>query len=155
MKKIVSIPLAILLPVLIGGCGKPVDPRESFNLERAEMKWNSTTRQWIEAELRQLEYGESLYNSFCAACHLSSGEGQSVMGAPALKDNGFVRGPVKAVAGKVLFSTGSTMPRFDRSLDDRQVAAILSYIRNAWGKQLGEVVKADVVARARQVKKAP
>ena len=155
MKRIVSIPLAILMSCLMAGCGKPADPRDAFNLKNAEMKWNSTTRQWIEPELRQLEYGESLYNSFCAACHLSSGEGQALMGAPALKDNGFVRGPVKAVAGKLLFSKGSSMPRFDRSLDDHQAAAILSYIRNAWGEQVGEVIKADVVAAVRQAQKAP
>jgi cytochrome c oxidase subunit 2 len=136
-------------------CGKAADPAEQFNVRKAEAKWNSTKRQWLELELRQLERGESLYNSFCAACHLSSGEGQLAMGAPALRDNAFARGAEKPLVRKVLFSSGSTMPPFAASLDDAQIAAILSYVRNAWGDQLGDPVKASLVAEVRQVGKSP
>ncbi len=145
----------LIIAGLLTACGKPADPAEQFNLGKAEAKWNSTKRQWLELELRQLEHGESLYNSFCAACHLSSGEGQLVMGAPALRGNAFVHGAVKPLARKVLFTSGSTMPSFAASLDDSQIAAILSYVRNAWGEQLGEPVRASLVAEVRRAGKSP
>ena len=145
----------LLACCLVSACSQPVDPRDQFSLEAAQARWNTAGIHWQEADLRQLEYGMSLYNSFCAACHLSSGEGQSVMGAPALRKNSFVRGPIGDVAKKVLFSNGSTMPSFHRSLDDEQVAAILGYIRNAWGDQTGSLIEQQLVARVRQPGKSP
>ena len=142
--------VALMLACLFVACSEPVDPRAQFNLEAAQARWNSPGKQWQEAELRQLEYGMHSYNSFCAACHLTSGEGQAVMGAPALVNNSFVRGPVDDVARKVLFSKGSSMPPFNRSLDDEQIAAILSYVRNAWGDQTGSLIEQQQVTRARQ-----
>lgn len=147
--------VTLIMAGLLMACGKPADPAGQFNVRKAEAKWNSTKRQWLEQELRQLEQGESLYNSFCAACHLSSGEGQLAMGAPALRDNAFARGAERQVAEKVLFSSGSTMPSFAASLDDAQAAAILTYVRNAWGEQVGDAVKASLVADVRKAGKSP
>ena len=44
--------------------------------------------------------------------------------------------------------TGPGMPSYGWQLDDQQVAAVLTYIRNAW-KTAAAPVSADMVAKAR------
>jgi len=142
--------MLILMVCSLAACSEPVDPRTQFVLADAQQRWNTAGQQWPEKDLRVLEYGMSQYRSFCAACHLSSGEGQATMGAPALIENSFARGPVNDVTLKILLGKrGSSMPAFARSLDDEQVAAILSYVRNAWGEQSGELVSGEEVAAVR------
>jgi mono/diheme cytochrome c family protein len=48
----------------------------------------------------------------------------------------------------VLFGRG-TMPAFGKSINDADLALILSYVRNAWGNQQGDLIAAADVAAAR------
>lgn len=90
--------------------------------------------------------GKSLFGKNCAACHQASGAG--IPGAfPALRGNAFVQGDSGAVIATVLKGRGG-MPTFAASIDDEQLALVLSYIRQAWGNQ-GAAVAAQQVQAVR------
>jgi mono/diheme cytochrome c family protein len=88
--------------------------------------------------------GEQLFNDNCSACHQKTGLG--VKGAfPALAADKLVTGPAPQVTATVLVGRGG-MPAFKSELSDDQLAAIVSYIRAAWGNKAPPVSAADVAA---------
>ena len=81
-----------------------------------------------------LQEGAALYTVNCAPCHQANGEGQ--LGRfPALNQNAFVtnRSPIPLIR-TVLYGRG-LMPAFHLTLREREVAAVLSYIRNSWNNE--------------------
>lgn len=86
-----------------------------------------------EASLNLLiEEGETVYTTYCSACHGVNGEGG---GGPAL-DNSTMVNSRSATIFQILFgATDHGMPAFAPMLDDRQVAAVSTYIRNAWSNE--------------------
>ena len=90
--------------------------------------------------------GQALFLSNCSACHQATGLG--VPGAfPALAGDKFVMGDGKTVAHVVLFGRGG-MPAFKGDLGDADIAAILTYVRSAWGSKAGPLTP-DAVAAVR------
>lgn len=86
----------------------------------------------VEVDLPEdwFEQGEALFLANCAACHQASGQG--IEGAfPALAANPFVVGHADEVL-RVVLEGRAGMPSFGGSLDNRQLALIVSYVRNAW-----------------------
>ncbi|MEH6452430.1 MAG: cytochrome c oxidase subunit II [Psychromonas sp.] len=85
--------------------------------------------------------GEKDYLTYCGACHQASGLG--ITGAfPALKDSPIAMGDVKqhidiVVNGKA----GTAMLAFKQQLSAKQLAAIITYERNAWGNDTGDLVQ--------------
>jgi cytochrome c oxidase subunit 2 len=142
-----KIPLWLILLLCLSGCTQEPDaPPQAIDLAVAAQTWNTPEKQWSEAELQQLVKGEHQYRKRCGGCHLSSGEGQLTLGAPALRNSAVVKGPAGELAKTVLFGRGS-MPAFRMSLQDAELAQILSFMRNAWGNQQGDVITmADVAA---------
>ena len=133
----------------LSGCGQDPDASaQTVDLAVAAQTWNSPEKQWSQVELQQLLEGERLYRKRCAGCHLSSGAGQLTLGAPALRNSAVAKGPAVELARTVLFGRG-TMPAFRTSLQDAELAPILSYVRNAWGNQQGGLISRADVAAAR------
>ncbi len=90
------------------------------------------------------ETGQAQFLASCSACHQPTGLG--IKGAfPPLAGSAFVQGEVGAVAGRVLNGRGG-MPRFKGDLSDQQIAAILTYVRSAWGNHASAVTPAQVAA---------
>jgi mono/diheme cytochrome c family protein len=86
--------------------------------------------------------GKSLFAKNCAACHQASGRG--IPGAfPALAGNAFVLGAPSDVASVLLKGRGG-MPDFSGSLDDGEIAQVLSYVRASWGNSAAPVSEQDV-----------
>ena len=113
------------------------------------MAWD--TGVWSPEEIRRLERGRALYAQKCAACHLASGEGQVLLGAPALRASGIVTGPVETHIDIVLHGRGAgAMPAFAGALDDGAVADIIGYERNAWGNSDPALLSGDSVRSRRQ-----
>ncbi len=80
----------------------------------------------------------------CSACHQPTGLG--VKGAfPALAGDPFVQHDASPVVTVVLDGRGG-MPRFADQLSDAEIAAILTYVRSAWGNRAGPVTAAQVAA---------
>lgn len=129
----------ILVLITLSACGEAPDTTPPvFDATAAAAEWNSD-KTWTDEELQLLERGKRLYTGRCAGCHLRTGEGQMVVGAPALKGSAMVKGDLPPYIMLVLKGRMS-MPGFARSLKDDELAAILSYERNAWGNAAGDLV---------------
>lgn len=86
--------------------------------------------------------GKRLFAKNCAACHQPTGRG--IPGAfPALAGNAFVQGTPSDVATVLLKGRGG-MPDFSGSLDDGEIAQVLTYVRSSWGNGAAPVTEQDV-----------
>ena len=89
--------------------------------------------------------GKSVYESVCAACHMPNGEGlpgvfPSLKGSPmALED---IPGHIDIVVNG---SPGTSMASFSKQLTMSEIAAVVTYERNAWGNNTGDLVQAKDV----------
>lgn len=92
--------------------------------------------------------GKEKYNLICAACHQPTGLGMPPV-FPALKNSSVAIGkPVSRHIGLVLNGVpGSAMQPFKDQLTDEEMAAIITYERNAWGNNTNDIIQpADVAA---------
>lgn len=107
-----------------------------------------------------MQRGAALYEKHCVDCHKPTGQG-APPAYPSLAGNSSLQldiaaNPIRMVlhGGYPPSTTGNPypygMPPFGTVLDDDEIAAVLSYIRNAWGNQ-GTVVTAAQVNRYRAV----
>ena len=106
-------------------------------------------------EPAQLSSGAKIYKEHCAQCHGEQGEG--ARGAyPALAGNRVVTmdSPANLVqivlhGGFAPATTGNPrpygMPPFQQTLDGPQIAAVLTYIRQAWGNAASAVSPLEVL----------
>jgi cytochrome c oxidase subunit 2 len=85
--------------------------------------------------------GEKEYMTYCGACHQATGLG--ITGAfPALKDSPIATGDVTQHIEIVLKGkAGTAMLGFEQQLSSKQLAAIITYERNAWGNNTGDLVQ--------------
>ncbi len=134
--------LLISLSVLLSGCfgGSDNDPQTLAE------QWNTPDKQWTETELKQLSKGQNLYKATCAGCHLASGEGQLTIGAPPLKGNHLLTDNLQQAIDTVRNGRG-TMPAFGNALTEDKLAAIMSYVSNAWGNGRGNIVQTEGFAQ--------
>ncbi|WP_196140069.1 cytochrome c oxidase subunit II [Aliikangiella sp. G2MR2-5] len=105
----------------------------------------AAARSWDMEQLMTL--GKETYEAKCAACHMVNGEGMPPT-FPALKGSKVATGPVEGhidivVNGKA----GTAMAAYGAQLSDAEIAAIITYERNAWGNETGDKVQpADIQA---------
>jgi mono/diheme cytochrome c family protein len=103
--------------------------------------------------------GEAIYVDNCAACHRTDGTGAATI-FPPLKGDANVLASDATNAIRLILEGGRapptderptpfSMPSFRWKLDDKQIAAVVSYIRNAWGNA-APAVSADDVSGLRQ-----
>ncbi|MGA7802373.1 MAG: cytochrome c oxidase subunit II [Gammaproteobacteria bacterium] len=128
----------------------------------------SNHRTWTKDEL--IANGKKVFGANCAACHQASGEGIPGNFPPLvqgktftassdlqkhLRDRGFlsadnkiVMGPVKHHLDIVLNGIpGTAMQAFASQLSDADIASVVTYERNSWGNDTGDVIQpADVKA---------
>jgi mono/diheme cytochrome c family protein len=92
--------------------------------------------------------GQALFEDRCADCHRVSGEGLPPT-FPPLNGSALVQGDPAKVIDTVLNGRKglSTMPAWKDILSDQEVAAILTYVRSAWGNRAGAVTAEQVAAR--------
>ncbi len=85
--------------------------------------------------------GESVYNARCVACHGGKGEGSV---GPALAGSTIVTGVMNAQLDMVVNGSKSNplMQAFGAQLNDLDMAAVITYTRNAWGNNMGDSVQA-------------
>ena len=121
---------------------------ELFDPGMAAQLWNTADKTWNKDELETLEGGKGLYKSRCSGCHQQAGTGSTTIGAPALKSSAVARGSADILIRTVLFGR-SSMPAFRDSLDDAELAMTLSYVRNAWGNDMQDIVQVSRVAEIR------
>lgn len=103
-------------------------------------------RIWNMAEL--MARGKATYETYCFACHQIDGMGLPPA-FPPLSGSPVVTGPLDAHIKQVLNGVTDTSMQAWNSLDDLQIAAIVTYERNAWGNDTGDVVQPADVSKLR------
>jgi mono/diheme cytochrome c family protein len=115
------------------------------------------------APARSLALGEQVYGRHCADCHGARGEGVA-LAYPPLAGSRAVHMETTANLVQVVLRGGYApatagnprpfgMPPFQMVLNDEEVAAVLSYIRSAWGNQAGGVSQLDVTRHRAQAQR--
>jgi len=89
--------------------------------------------------------GEKVYAANCAACHQLNGKGAGAF--PALDGDKVVNGP-KAAQFYILLNGKNAMPKWGGVLSDADIAAVITYTRNAWGNHTGEVIQTQEIITA-------
>jgi mono/diheme cytochrome c family protein len=111
-----------------------------------------------------MDSGKQIYDDSCAACHRASGEGVAHM-FPGLKGNSNVQSRDPTTVIRVILEgarmvatdarpTPSSMPAYDWKLNDKEIAAVATYVRNAWGNAAPEVNADDVGSLRKELKTA-
>jgi cytochrome c oxidase subunit 2 len=92
--------------------------------------------------------GEQVYMASCAACHQPTGLGLPGV-FPALKGSPIVIGDIKGHIDILLHGKpGTAMQSFAKQLSIKQIAAVITYKRNAWGNDTGEVIQPSEIQAA-------
>jgi cytochrome c oxidase subunit 2 len=94
-----------------------------------------------------MEKGATVYAANCAACHMAQGEGAAGL-FPALAGSPIATGPAGDHISKVLDGK-NLMPAFKGQLNDVDLAAVITYERNSWGNDAGDMVQPSDVKAAR------
>lgn len=95
-----------------------------------------------------MELGKRTYDQFCAACHQPNGQGLPGM-FPSLKGSDMVLNDAAGHIDIVLYGkAGTAMAGYAKQLSLKELAAVVTYERNAWGNDTGELIQAaDIEAR--------
>lgn len=102
-----------------------------------------------------LELGKAQYEKSCGMCHQSTGVGLPPT-FPPLKGSKVVTGPAGPAISVVLHGVpGTAMQAFGEQLDDKTLAAVLTYTRHAWGNdEVVEKQKQSVVVQPKDIQVA-
>lgn len=94
-----------------------------------------------------MKKGEEVYLNMCATCHKPDGSGTPPV-FPAMKGSKVALGPVKDHIDIVLHGKpGTAMQAFKDQYSDEELAAVITYERNAFGNNTNTLVQpADIVA---------
>ena len=113
----------------------------------AETAATDNTKTFDAAEL--VARGEKVYAAHCAACHQANGMG--LPGAfPAINGSKVATGPIDAHINTVLNGRpGTAMAAFGGQLSDADIAAVVTYQRNAWDNKMGDAAQPAQIAAAR------
>ncbi|WP_083823373.1 cytochrome c oxidase subunit II [Vibrio sp. N418] len=86
--------------------------------------------------------GEQIYVERCAVCHQANGEG--IPGAfPAIKGSAVVTGDLDAHISTIVNGVaGTAMQSFSNQLTEQEIAAVITYQRNGFENNTGDVVQA-------------
>jgi cytochrome c oxidase subunit 2 len=110
-------------------------------------KADDPNKEWVLADL--VARGERVYTANCAACHKADGAGA---------------GPIKALTGSAIVldadankaiqillngAANGAMPSW-KQLSDTEIAAVITYTKNSWANQTGQIVQPKAVAAARK-----
>jgi len=93
--------------------------------------------------------GESVYQGNCAACHQADGMGMSGV-FPAINGSKVATGPLADHIAVVMNGVpGTAMAAYAGQLSDADIAAVVTYQRNAWNNKMGDLVQPAEIAAAR------
>jgi mono/diheme cytochrome c family protein len=109
--------------------------------------------------------GAAIYKDACAVCHKDAGTGEAHL-FPRLAGSASVQSDDPTTLARVVLQgtravstagapTAPAMPAFNWRLDDAQVAAVLTYIRNSWGNAAAAVSAGAVASQRTSLAKTP
>ena len=128
-------------------------PQEIVELSDEEME--------IQRLERKFESGKKIFSVRCASCHQSNGLGIATQYPPLAGSEWVSADPdliikviLKGLKGEILvkgekYGTSAAVNMAAVPIDDREIANVSTYVRQAWGNDYSEV-KEDQVARVRE-----
>lgn len=90
-------------------------------------------------EPKQMAAGEAIAKKTCLLCHGATGQGD--VGPPLRQNLADIKGLVKAIT-----EGRGEMPPFAQTFTDRDIADVLSFVRNSWGNSYGAVSEQQVAS---------
>ena len=136
------------MPIVV--IAKPEEEYRAWVEEQKQAQAEARTaalREWTRPEL--MAKGEVVYASACAGCHQLDGGGVPHHIA-AIAGSDIATGDLDRHLKVVLEGrAGTTMRAFGTELDDVELAALMTYQRNAFGNATGDLVQPATVAVAR------
>lgn len=150
-----------------GNCTELCGAKHGFMPVVLEVKSKEEYQKWLAVEKKKAEEerlaaesgkdwsfdelmakGETAYQNNCAGCHQANGTGMPPA-FPALKGSPIATDKTRLVEHIGIVLTGkNNMPEFASKLNDLDVAAIITYERNAWENNTGDVVQPKQVKAA-------
>lgn len=136
--------LALAAAIALSACSKSSTHEAAQNRSAAVLARNPASA----------SDGAAVYTTNCSSCHQTDGRG--IAGAfPPLANNAFVRGNADAVIRIVKYGQSGklavegvaydgTMPRWSQLISDREIAAVVTYIRTSWSNHANAVSLAEV-----------
>ena len=124
------------------------DFKKWASVKKAEMVASAadSKKVWTKDEL--MKHGEKVYQT-CAACHQPTGLGLPGV-FPALKGSKIATGPVAGHLNIVMHGKpGTAMQAFANQLSDADIAAVVTYERNSFGNNTGDIVQPSQVKALR------
>jgi cytochrome c oxidase subunit 2 len=104
-------------------------------------------RTWTMAEL--MDIGEQVFVDHCATCHEADGSGQGST-YPALAGGEIPNGPLQAHIDRVMDGAVDTeMQAWAPQLSDLELSSVITYERNAFGNDTGDLVQPITIFEAR------
>ena len=117
-----------------------VSEQESIQRQAREEEQRLLAMSMSKEEL--MSEGERVYNAACAACHMPNGEGLPGV-FPALKGSVLAtqNDPTAHIEIVLNGKTGTAMQAFGKMLSLKEIAAVVTYERNAWGNNTGQLIQ--------------
>jgi cytochrome c oxidase subunit 2 len=125
---------------------KWIADQESIQLQAKEEEQRLLSMNMTMPEA--MAQGEQVYLANCAACHMPNGEGLPGV-FPALKGSQIaVADEPRHIEIMLNGVTGSAMQSYAKQLTMSEIAAVVTYERNAWGNDTGDLVQAKDINAA-------
>ncbi len=129
-------------------------PQEEFDAWINDQKTKTASadmdaiRQWSKQEL--VATGERVYQANCMSCHQKQGQGIPGM-FPPIAGSEIANGDVSTHISTVLMGVPETpMQGFSGRLSDTDLAAVITYQRNAFGNDTGDAIQPSQMRSLRQ-----
>jgi cytochrome c oxidase subunit 2 len=107
--------------------------------DEARQVYETVGKTWTMAEL--METGEKVYQQNCLTCHQANGQGIPPA-FPSLVGQGLSIGPIGEHIDIVINGkAGTAMQAFAAQLNPAEIAAVVTYERNAWGNNVGDMAQ--------------
>jgi cytochrome c oxidase subunit 2 len=116
--------------------------------KKAAAAMGDPNKVWTLDEMKA--YGEKVYSTNCVACHQANGKGIPGVFKP-LDGSPIANGPKEQHIDIVLHGkAGTAMAAFGGQLSDTDIAAVVTYERNAWGNKTGDLIQPADIKAARK-----
>lgn len=153
-----------------GQCAELCGVNHAFMPIVVEAVSDKAFKQWVAAQSEStpaiepkimtrdalMRLGKQKYDMMCSACHQPDGMGIPPL-YPALRGSSIAVGhPISRHVDLILDGVpGTAMQAYRDQLTNEEIAAIITYERNAWGNNTDEDIQPNDVAQARQELERP
>ncbi len=125
----------------------PEDYAKWVSLQKADIASAAAAAEAAAAQSWTMEKlmtkGEEVFNTKCSSCHGAKGEGLAIF--PALDGSKVATGPVDDHIKIVVHGGSKGMPAWKGQLTDAEIASVITFERNSWSNQTGDIVQpADI-----------